>query len=194
MKATGTVALVLTASACYAGSWGMLSSGLDMSHLGWEHGDQLSWGIQTTFGVRVFDDVYLCAEAAIPIPTLVVFGNQICAGGSVAYLPLNPNTGFALKTSLGVSRCWMWPQQVIVILADGETNESPPEYDFDSAVGMRNQFLISSGYRWSDIAVWLDLGLDHRNMEVERLVQNRRVTGDYTFTGVHTGISLDVYF
>ncbi|MBD3278562.1 MAG: hypothetical protein GF388_09695 [Candidatus Aegiribacteria sp.] len=194
MKAIGAVVLALAASVCYGGSWGMLSSGLDMSHLGWELGDQLSWGFQTLFGVEVFDDLYLCAKATIPAPTFVIIGNQICAGGSVTHLPLNNGTGFALQTSLGVSRCWMWPEHVIVILADGETNEPPPEYDFDSAVGMRYEVLVSPGYRWGDIALRLDLGLDHRSMEVERFIQNRRVTGDYTFTGLHTGLSLDVYF
>jgi hypothetical protein len=185
--------ILLISGPASAGDLFRLSSGLDMSYLDWEHGHQLSWGFQTAFGIRLADDLYLSAKATIPAPTFVIIGNQVCVGGEISYLPLSPDEGFALRTSIGISRCWMWPEHFIVILADGETTEPPPSYDFENADGVRFESLLSVGHKWRDLAIWLDLGLDHRVLEVERLVNNHKVDGDFDFTGVHTGFSLELY-
>ena len=187
------VSILLTAGPCPAGSWGSVSSGLDMSILDWEHGSQVSWGFRSTFGLRLVDHLYLNATATIPAPTLVIIGNQLCWGGGVSYIPLYPDEGFALKTSLGVSRCCMWPEHVIVILADGETAEPPPVHSFDWADGLRLEGLVSLGYKWEDLALWLDLGVDRRDMEVERTVLGESTRGDFDFTGAHVGLSIEVF-
>lgn len=193
MRKTPFLLLLLGMWSCAAAGWGALSSGLDMSFLDWEHGSQVSWGFKTSFGIRLVDHLYINASATIPAPTLIIIGNQLCWGGGVSYIPVDPEVGFALKTSLGVSRCHMWPEHIIVILADGDTAEPPPVHAFDGAEGLRLDGLVSLGYKWEDLALWLDLGVDRRDMEVERTVQGEKVRGDFTFTGVHAGISLEVF-
>jgi hypothetical protein len=191
MRTSVTVFLIL-AALCH-GSWGRLSSGLDMSYLDWEHGRNLQWGLKYSFGLELFDDVYLSARATIPVPSLIIIGNQVSYGIETTWLPVHSREGFALGASVSALRSHMWPEQVIVILADGETSEPPPVYSYESANGFGLQVLISPGYTWEDLALWLDLGIDHRAMDVERLVEGRRTDGDYDFTGPRFGISLDVF-
>lgn len=194
MKAIAAIILISAAGSLSAGYWGGTSAGLDMSYLDWEHGGHLSWSFLSAFGPRLFDDVYLRAKVSIPAPLPVIIGNQISLGGEISYLPLNPEAGPAVETSLGVSWCYMWPEHVIVILADGDTSEPPPQHSFDGAGGLRLEALSSFGYRFDDVAFWLDLGIDHRIMDVERTVGGEKIRGDYTFTGLRIGISVDIYF
>jgi hypothetical protein len=42
--------------------------------------------------------------------------------------------------------------------------------------------------------LWLDLGVDHRIMDITRTVDGEKEDGTYVFTGPHLGISGDVYF
>ncbi len=185
--------MLLTLAVLCNANWGRLSSGLDMSCLDWEHGSNLQWGLQYSFGLQVIDDFFLSARATIPVPSLVIIGNQVSYGIETAWLPVRPREGFALMGSVSALRFHMWPEQVIVILADGDTSEPPPEYSYESASGFGLQFLISPGYIWDDLALWLDLGIDCRNMDVERTVQEEKTRGDFTFTGPRFGFSLDLF-
>ena len=187
--------LILTGFACTcpAGYWGRLSSGLDMSYLDWEHGDHVSWSFLMAFGVRVYDDIYVTAKLSMPLPLFVVIGNQINTGLEVSYLPINPQRGMVLKTALGGYLSVMWPEHIIVVLMDGQTSEPAPQHSFDSANGLKLEALVSLGYRWDEVALWLDLGLDHRIMDVRRTVNGREYEGDYDFTGARMGISVECY-
>lgn len=189
-----TILIILAALVSVTASdarW-LLSSGVDMSYLDWEHGRNLQWGLLYSAGLEVHDDLFLSARATIPIPTFIIIGNQVSYGIETTWLPVHPREGFALGASVSALRLHMWPEQVIVILADGETTEPPPVYSYESASGYGLQVLLSPGYSWEDLMLWLDLGLDHRSMDVERLVEGRRTEGDFTFTGLRFGISLDV--
>lgn len=185
--------ILLAVAAVCNGSWGRLSYGLDMSCLDWEHGRNLQWGFRYSIGLEVSDDLFLGARATIPVPSLVIIGNQVSYGFETAWLPVHPLEGFAVEVSASALRFHMWPEHVIVILADGDTPEPPPEYPYEIAEGFGLQVLLSPGYSWKNIALWLDLGIDHRVMEVERMVQGRRTIGDHDFTGPCFGLCLDVF-
>jgi len=188
------VFLFLGIATTAAKPWCSGSSGLDMSYLDWEHGGHWAWGFQTAFGPRIVDNLYFRAKVTIPIPFFIIIGNQVNIGGEFSWLLLAPRQGFALESSLGAAWCLMWPENIIVILADGETTEPPDQHSFDGANGIRLDALLSMGYKYDVGAVWLDLGFDQRIMNVTRTVENEREEGRYTFTGPHLGISADIYF
>ncbi len=194
VRAATLCAVLATCSA--AAPWLSLSGGMDTAFLAWEHGDLYSWGFQGAVGPRLIDDLYLRAKATIPLPVFigVIAGNQVCAGGELTYLPTNPDERFALKTSVGASWCLMWPQHVIVILADGDTGGEPqPEHDFDSGTGLRLDAAVSIGYRFDSAAVWLDLGIDHRIIDIMRFEDGIREDAQYRFTGPRMGLSCELY-
>lgn len=174
--------------------WGSASFGLDMSYLEWEHGSGLSWGFQAAFGPRLFGDVYLRARVTMPIPGFVVIGNQVAVGGELVCPVVGPDEGFAIETSLGASWCLQWPEHVIVVLADGEQSEPPEPQDYDSADGLRLDGLASIGWRYDALAIWLDMGLDWRRMDVLRFVDGEREEAEYDFLGPHLGLSADIRF
>ena len=188
------VILMIFSVAVIAKPWCSISSGLDMSYLYWEHGRDCSWGFQTAFGPRLFGDLYFRAKVTIPVPFFVIIGNQINIGGEFSYLPVKPEQGFAVETSLGAAWCLMWPEDLIVILADGEGTDPPEEDAYDGANGIRLEALVSLGYKFGRCGFWLDLGVDHRIMEVTRNVNGVKEEGNYPFTGPHIGFSCDVSF
>lgn len=188
------VLLFLSASDVRSKPWCSVSSGLDMSYLYWEHGGDCVWGLQTAFGPRLFGDLYFRAKVTIPIPFFIIIGNQINLGGEFSYLPRNPEQGFAVETSLGAAWSLMWPEDLIVILADGESTDPHGEYAYDGANGIRLEALASLGYKFGRGAFWLDLGIDHRVMDVTRTVGGVKEEGNYKFTGPHMGFTCDVYF
>jgi len=189
-----TLIPIILSIAAVAEPWGSASAGLDMSYLNWEHGGNLEWGFQSAFGPRLIDDLYFRIKVTLPIPGFVIIGNQVNIGGEFSYLLRNPRQGFAVESSLGAAWCLMWPEDIIVVLADGETNEPPEQHSFDGANGLRLEALVSLGYKFREGAVWFDLGLDHRIMDVTRTVGNDKEDGKYTFTGPHLGLSCDFYF
>jgi hypothetical protein len=188
------VILFFVASIAAAEPWSSASSGFDMSYLDWEHGGHWAWGFQTAFGPRIVDNLYFRAKVTIPIPFFIIIGNQVNIGGELSCVIRNPRYGFAVESSLGAAWCLMWPENIIVILADGDTAEPPPQHSFDEASGLRLEALVSMGYKFGEGAVWLDLGLDHRIMNVTRTPGTEREEGSYTFTGPHLGVSADIYF
>ncbi|OPL19590.1 MAG: hypothetical protein AVO35_09745 [Candidatus Aegiribacteria sp. MLS_C] len=185
--------ILLAAAAACNGGRGSLSSGLDMSCLDWEHGRSLQWGFKYCIGLEVFDDLFLGARATIPVPSLVIIGNQVSYGVETAWLPVHPMEGFAVRVSASALRFHMWPEHVIVILVDGDTPEPPPEYPYETAEGFGLQVLLSPGYAWKNLALWLDLGIDHRVMEVERMVEGRMTGGDHDFTGPCFGLGFGLF-
>jgi hypothetical protein len=78
--------------------------------------------------------------------------------------------------------------------ADGEGTDTPEEDAYDGANGIRLEALASLGYKFSRCGFWLDLGVDHRIMDVTRTVGGKKEEGNYTFTGPHIGLTCDVYF
>lgn len=191
---TVLILLFLSVSDVRSKPWCSVSSGLDMSYLYWEHGGDCVWGFQTAFGPRLFGDLYFRAKVTIPIPFFVIIGNQINIGGEFSYLLRNPQQGFTVETSIGGAWSLMWPEDLIVILADGESTDPPREEAYDGANGIRLEALTSLGYKFGRCGFWLDLGADHRIMEVTRTVSGASEEGNYTFTGPHIGLTCDVYF
>ena len=187
-------ALVIFSSATVAKPWSSISTGLDASTLIWEHGTHTAWSFQTAFGPRIIDNLFLRAKISIPIPFLIVVGNQINLGGEVSYLVKNPECGFAIETSFGGGWTATWPEDIIVILADGETTAPPVEQDFDGADGIRWEALASFGCKFREGVVWLDLGIDHRRMNVRRFVDDIAEESFFLYTGPHIGISADIFF
>lgn len=174
--------------------WGVASIGGDVNYLNWEYGSSWAWGFQGTFGFRLIEDLYLTAKVTLPIPGYLLIGNQVSLGGEFSYLILNPDQGFALKTALGSSWNLHWPEDIIVLLADGPgTGEEEPE-DFEEASGLRGWATIGPGIRFNLLAMWLDLGLDFRRMEVQRFVEGQEQTGDFNFIGPHLELHFDIYF
>ncbi len=195
MKLKSTVIILILVSAItVAKPWSSASSGLDMSYLRWEHGGDWVWGFQSAFGPRIIDNLYFRAKVTIPVPFFVIIGNQINVGGEFSYLLRNSQDGFAVETSLGAAWCLMWPENIIVILADGESTTPPREYAYDGGNGIRLEALVSLGYKFGMGILWLDLGVDHRIMDVTRTVEGEKEDGVYRFTGPHFGISGDFYF
>ncbi len=186
--------LMIASAATVAKPWSSASGGLDMSYLYWEHGGDCVWGFQSAFGPRIIDDLYFRVKITIPAPIFIIIGNQINIGGEFSYLLRNPQEGFAVETSLGAAWSLMWPENIIVILADGESTTPPREYAYDGGNGIRLEALVSTGYKFSMGALWLDLGVDHRIMDITRTVDGEKEDGTYTFTGPHLGISADFYF
>ncbi len=188
-----TIVLIVSCSAI-ALPWGSVSSGFEISPLAWEQGTHTPWSFYLAVGPRVFNDVFIRAKLSYPIPSMIIIGNQFCVGGEVEWLTRNPQTGFAVKTSAGASWCATWPENIIVILADGDTVEPPEPKPFDNASGTRYLALAGLGWRFEIGAIWLDLGLDHRRLSVSRFINNTKVIEDFSFTGPHFGISTELFF
>jgi len=166
-----------------------------MSHLVWEHGSGWAWGFRAAFGPRLFGDVCLRARVTLPVPGFVIIGNQLALGGELVLPLVAPADGFSLESSLGASWNLHWPEDVIVILADGDQPGPVAPEAFDSAEGLRLDGLVRVGWRFQEmLSVWIDLGADWRRMDVLRFVDGEREEAEYDFLGPHLGVSTDLRF
>ena len=123
-------------------------------------------------------------------PIFAILGNQVNVGGEFSWLTKNPEQGFAVKSSLGAAWCLQWPENIIV----PQTSSSPGEHAYDGADGIRMEALLNLGYKSNRGAIWLDLGIGHRIMDVTRTVNGIEEKESFSFTGPHIGISGDLYF
>lgn len=192
MKKILTVFLLVAICPAHSTPWASGSTGLDMSYLYWEHGGDCVWGYQVAFGPRIVDNIYFRAKVTMPLltPIFAILGNQVNIGGEFSWLMKNPDLGFAVKSSLGASWCLQWPEDITV----PHSSSSPGEHAYKGADGIRMEALINLGYKAGRGAVWLDLGIDHRIMDVTRTVNGMEEEDSFTFTGPHLGISGDIYF
>ncbi|MCD4708436.1 MAG: hypothetical protein K8S62_11960 [Candidatus Sabulitectum sp.] len=191
MKKIVTAFLLIAVCSAHSTPWASGSTGLDMSYLYWEHGEDCVWGYQVAFGPRIIDNLYFRAKVTIPLPTPIfaILGNQVNAGGEFSWLMKNPEQGFAVKSSIGAAWCLQWPENIIV-----PHTSSSNKHAYDGADGIRMEALVNLGYKTGRGAIWLDLGIDHRIMDVTRTVEGRENEESFTFTGPHLGISGDLYF
>lgn len=171
-----------------------LEWGLEASPLSWKLGTHTPWSLNLAFGPELSQDVYLRGRLSYPIPFFIVIGNQLSAGGELLWLPKNPDNGFTVRTSLAASWCSTWPEDVIVILADGESSEPSEPEAFENASGIRYEALLGLGWKMDLITMWVNLGLDHRKLNVRRFENNTEINEDLRFTGPHFGLGTEVRF
>lgn len=171
-----------------------ISFGEELSALRWRNGNETSWGFNVSIGPAIANDLFLKGKVSYPLPTLVIVGNQFSAGGEIVWLPRVSRYGLSLKTSLGASWCSMWPEDIIVILADGETNEPPDPDPYEDASGMRYEAAAGFGYTFDIVTLWLNLGIDHRRMKVVIFENGEFTEEDLRFTGPYFGLTTEVRF
>jgi hypothetical protein len=107
---------------------------------------------------------------------------------------LNPVKGFKLSAAIGVFWNRHWPENIIVILADGpsEPGHTPPPYV--TSKGTRYCAFVKFGYAFGFIGVFMDLGLDVRGMEVKTIAGGITHWKYHYFVGPHFGLSVDFFF
>jgi hypothetical protein len=189
-----SILLVSTSAGDSRKPWGVASMGVDVNNLTWDHGTTWAWGFQGTFGLRLVEDLYLTAKVTLPIPGYILIGNQVSLGGELSYLFLNPDQGFAVKTAFGASWNQHWPEDIIVILADGPATGDEKVEDFDKANGLRYWATAGLGIKFSPVTLWLDIGPDFRRMDVRRFLDNEIQTDNFDFIGPHFELHTDIYF
>jgi hypothetical protein len=183
----------LTASPALAEEpWGKLSLGMDISYLRWQRGGQWAFGIEGAFGIRLIDALYLNARLTLPLPTLVIVGNEVSAGGELEYRWVDPPDGWAFSTALGAAWTIHWPEATIVIMADGPG--PAPVRTFEYGTGTRYWASARLGHRSSHAGAFVELGLDLRGLLV-RPDGHPHDPGKYHyFVGPRFGLALEYSF
>jgi hypothetical protein len=175
-----------------AAPWASVSLGAEVNRLYWEQGIHHPWSLRFAMGPRLYRGLYLRAKICMPIPFFVMVGNQLAPGGELVYHH-GDDSGLSFRSSLGASWNLTWPEDVIVIMYDGETAEPKEPELFEHGSGVRLQAGIGAGWRFKDHALWLDLGLDHRKLDVLRFDGSERLEERQNFTGFTVGLATDFY-
>ena len=171
-----------------------ISFGEELSALNWRNGSHASWGFNVSLGPEISRNLFLKGKISYPLPTLIVVGNQFSAGGELVWIPVASGHALSLKASLAASWCAMWPEHIIVILADGDTNEPPAPDPFEDASGIRYEALAGLGCTFDMITLWLNLGVDHRRMKVSIFENGEFTEENLRFTGPCFGLSTEIRF
>ena len=187
--------ILLLASSSGAFPPSRFSTGLDMTSLHWQDEDDVFWSFNFAWGPMIRRNVYLRARVSIPVPGFIIIGNQFKAGGELLWDVVQTNDGFGLSLSAGVHWCAMWPENIIVILADGDTGGEPVKQEaFEDASGTGFELLASPCLLMGPVRIVLDLGVEHRIVTVNEFTENGIRGFDRTFTGPHAGFSMSVDF
>ena len=171
-----------------------ISFGEELSALSWKNCNEISWGFNVSMGPAIAHNLFLKGKLSYPLPGFIIVGNQFSAGGELVWLPRVSPGGLSFKTSLGASWCSMWPEDIIVILADGDTVDPPDPDPYEDASGMRYEAAAGLGCTFDNVTLWLNLGIDHRRMKVN-IFQSGEFTEEYLrFTGPFFGLTTEVRF